>query len=67
MQVWTLTVDDTDAIYVSIHPSEQSAVDTLFENYDAEGEFPRDDIQTLLDANGLVVHIDAHEIDWIRL
>ena len=64
MRVWTLTVDDGGGIWTSVHETEADAIQCLFDNYDDEGEFPHDDLQPLMDAQGLVVYIEEHEVTW---
>lgn len=61
MEVWTLTVDDGSRIATSVHRSEREALDALYLNYDADGQHDRD-IQALIDAQGLVIYIDSHEV-----
>jgi hypothetical protein len=59
MKVWTLTTDGLDGIQTTVHRSAEEALATVFANVD--GEYG-DDLQALLDGEGIVVYIDEHEV-----
>lgn len=61
MRIWTLTTD-SDGIETTVHRSERDAVATLFDTFDPTGEYASD-VQALLDGEGIVAHIDEHEIE----
>lgn len=60
--VTTLTVDDSNGITTSVHPTQSDAEQCLFDNYDAENEF-KGDLQALMDAQGLVVYFDESTVE----
>jgi hypothetical protein len=63
IDVWTLTVDarDGNTIVTTVHTSEADAIRCLFDNYDPQGIYGGD-MQTLIDDEGLVVHIEPHKV-----
>lgn len=65
MKIWTLTVEDPRETCTSVHPTEDAAVTALFDNYDDLGQFSREDLQALMDANGIVVYIQEHDTEQV--
>ena len=67
--VWTLTVDDSDGIATTVHPSEAAAMIALRDN-DSELELPDDDGElvdylthsTWEGGPGIVFYIESHDI-----
>lgn len=71
LTIWTLTVDDDNGLFTSVHLSEADAIQYVLDAYDPDGEFtgkpvtetPADDLQSVMDGRRLVVHIESHTVD----
>lgn len=61
MEIWTLTVDDGEGIWTTVHKTEDAALAVLAENYDPDGELTADLVQGLCDT-GLVIYLEPHEL-----
>lgn len=59
--IHSLTTESDKSTVTTLHASEEDATASIFENFDSEGEYG-DDLQALMDAYGVVVHIEPHDV-----